>query len=141
MDKRNKIIITSIVMALLMSFVFLILNINRHSTNQEDDTEDVVSEISTKDKRIIRQAVLKSLGRDGYPDKYPYDRPIDISGQEKYGKDWIVARVEILDEPPNTGNRYILYVLRRSGDEFIAIDPSKTDIPKEIEESLEGSHD
>ena len=132
---------------LVSSLVYTSTKNSSPSLNQEVEERATTS---TRENNAIKAAVLASLGEKGYPDKYSYDRPVTVTEFEHYEEGWATARVEILDEPPESGYRYMVYILRNENNAYTAVASSQFEaagvtlpgnIPSEVMNDFWGSHE
>ena len=146
---KKTILVFGILAALLLIGSIVYISTKDSSPNIDQEVEGRIT-TSTRENNAIKSAVLASLGEKGYPDKYTYDRPVTVTESENYNEGWVTARVEILDEPPESGYRYMVYILRNENNAYTAVASSQFEaagvalpgnIPSEVMNDFWGSHE
>lgn len=142
----------AVIVSMFTVLIGLLIYIASITSSPSIDDRDVTSVIQT-DTLVndgVRLAIKRTFGEKGYPDKYTYDRPVDIINVEEYDNSWKIAMVEVMDEPPQSINRHLLYILKGDGDTTQSIVSSffssedvvlPDNIPDEVLKGFAGSHD
>lgn len=147
---KKPIIIVGVMAAIILVGYIIYISITNITSDVDVSEDRVAIETTTLKKDTIKDAVMSTLGQKGYPNRYSYDRPVDISEFEHYDNGWVTARVEILDEPPQSGYRYLIYILQETDEEYEPVASSQfeteginipSNIPKSVMEDFLGSHD